>query len=64
MEDIPTTDATSLLITVVGEVILAIWVDEVEGIFEIESERTFPTPAIVKSLHHKMQKKSDVFLLH
>ncbi len=49
LEDIPTTDATSLLITVVGEVILAIWVDEVEGIFEIESERTFPTPAIVKS---------------
>ena len=39
LEDIPTTDATSLLITVVGEVILAIWVDEVEGIFEIESDR-------------------------
>ena len=49
LEDIPTTDATSLLITVVGDVILAIWVDEVEGIFDIESEHTFPPPAIIKN---------------
>ncbi len=49
LEDIPTTDATSLLITVVGDVMLAIWVDEVEGIFDIESEDTFPPPAIIKN---------------
>ena len=50
LEDVPTTDATSLLITVVGEIILAIWVDEVEGIFDIESEQTFSAPAIIKSV--------------
>lgn len=49
LEDVPTTDATSLLITTVGKIMLAIWVDEVEGIFDIESEQTFPAPAIIKS---------------
>lgn len=49
LEDVSTTDATSLLITTVGEVTLAIWVDEVEGIFDIESEQMFPAPIIIKN---------------
>jgi len=48
LPDIQTTDTTSLLITAVGEVSLAIWVDEVEGIFDIAKEDTFAIPAIVK----------------
>lgn len=49
MMDIESTDTTSLLITAVGNVLLAIWVDEVEGIFDIPEDHTFETPAIVKS---------------
>jgi len=50
MPDIQSTETTSLLITAVGDVTLAIWVDEVEGIFDIAQEDTFSTPAIVKNL--------------
>lgn len=49
LEDVPTTDATSFLITAVGDVLLAIWVDEVEGIFDIESKQAFPPPIIIKN---------------
>lgn len=49
LSDVQTTDATSLLITAVGSVTLAIWVDEVEGIFDIAQDQTYPTPAIVKN---------------
>lgn len=57
LEDVSTTDATSLLITAVGDVTLAIWVDEVEGIFDLEPEQTFPTPAIVKNAETRYMLK-------
>lgn len=49
LEDVPVTDATSLLITAVGDITLAVLVDEVEGIFDMEPEQTFPAPAIVRN---------------
>lgn len=49
MPDVADTDASSFLVTAIGEVTLAIWVDAVEGIFDIPEDHTYKTPVIVKS---------------
>lgn len=47
--DVQTTETSSLIITAAGGVILAIWVDGVEGIFDVGQDNIFSAPVIIKN---------------
>lgn len=49
LPDVQATDTSSLIITAAGGVMLAIWVDGVEGIFDIGQDNVYQAPIIVKN---------------
>lgn len=49
LPDEPETDETKFLITAVGETLLALHVDKVEGIFDISESDCFETPVVVRT---------------
>lgn len=49
LPDEPETDETKFLITAVGETLLALHVDKVEGIFDIPESDCFETPVVVRT---------------
>ena len=49
LPEVPDTDRTEFLITKVDETLLALKVDEVDSIYDLETAQIFETPAIVRS---------------
>lgn len=49
LPEVPDTDRTEFLITKVDETLLALKVDEVDSIYDLETAQIFETPAIVRT---------------